>query len=217
MIISVLILNFFNMGFLPLAAIGADGYYYRSMRPSVLSSVRPFVCPSRMSISLHEFQLSSWVLVGFCKVPWRKSVSKIILYAHPFSAHSTEYATFFMIGLYQVWATTLLLILFKDFSYRPEIWWEDAQYHEAPRYLNGYARVMFACQPNFEFFSWLAWARKVSHFRKYVRKSHYCLKFGGIIQCTMKQITVSNLWCSRPRVLSCCERRVPLEKSFDCE
>ena len=30
---------------------------------------------------------------------------------------------------------TLPLKLFKDFSYQPEMWWGDAQYHEANRYL----------------------------------------------------------------------------------
>ena len=34
----------------------------------------------------------------------------------------------------QVWGTTLPLYLFKDFSYRPEIWWDDAQYDEADLY-----------------------------------------------------------------------------------
>ena len=29
---------------------------------------------------------------------------------------------------------TFLLWLFKDFSYQPEIWWDDAQYHVADRH-----------------------------------------------------------------------------------
>ena len=218
MIISVLILNFFTMGFYPWPQSAPTGIIIvpcvrPSFRLSVRSSVRPECQYLFTNFSYHpEFWLDFakfheenlylklfYMLIHFLRIPRNMQ----LFYDRPVSGLSDD--------------VTLPLILFKDFSYWPEIWWEDAQYHEAPRYLNGYARVMFACQPNFEIFSWLAWARKVSHFRKCVRKSHYCLKFGGIIQCTMKQITVSNLWCSRPRVLSCCERRVPFEKSFDCE
>ena len=39
-----------------------------------------------------------------------------------------------MIGLDQVRAMTLPLLLFKDFFYRPEVWWDDAQCDEADRY-----------------------------------------------------------------------------------
>ena len=166
-----------------------------------------------MSKSLHEFQLSSWVLVGFCKVQWGK-YRKFL--CSPIFCAFHGICNFSMIGLYQGWATTSPPILFKHYSYRPEIWWEDAQYHEAPRYSNGYAQVMFACQPNFEIFhGWLGTGRCI--ILGNVRKSHHCLKFGSIMQCTMKQITVSILWCSRPRVLSCSERRVPFVKNVGCE
>ena len=39
------------------------------------------------------------------------------------------------IGFYQVRGMTLLLQLFKDFSYQPKISWNDAQYNEADHYL----------------------------------------------------------------------------------
>ena len=37
-------------------------------------------------------------------------------------------------GLDQVWGTTLPFQTLKGFNYRPEIWWGDAQYHEADCY-----------------------------------------------------------------------------------
>ena len=39
--------------------------------------------------------------------------------------------------------TTLPLELFKDFSYQPEIWWDDEQYHGADRFLK------WPCSANF--------------------------------------------------------------------
>ena len=46
--------------------------------------------------------------------------------------------------------TTLPLLLFKDFSYQPEIWWDDAQYHEANRFLAMF--VQLRAPRNFEIF-----------------------------------------------------------------
>ena len=48
-----------------------------------------------------------------------------------------------MIGLDQVWGMMLLLELFKDFRYWPEIWWDDEQYHEANLFLK------WPCFPTF--------------------------------------------------------------------
>ena len=48
-----------------------------------------------------------------------------------------------MIGLDQVWGTILPIWLLKDLSYGPEIWWDDAQYHEADR------NVKWSCSDNF--------------------------------------------------------------------
>ena len=54
-----------------------------------------------------------------------------------------------MIGLDQVRATTLPYKLFEDFSYRPEIWWDDVQYDEADRYLKWPYSAIFACSTEF--------------------------------------------------------------------
>ena len=42
------------------------------------------------------------------------------------------------------------LELFKDFSYRPEIYWDDAQYHHKNCYLNGSAQLILVLPQDFE-------------------------------------------------------------------
>ena len=48
--------------------------------------------------------------------------------------------------------TTLPLLFFKDSSYQPEIWWDDAQYHETDLLWNSNAHPIFARQKHFEIF-----------------------------------------------------------------
>ena len=74
------------------------------------------------------FKVLARYLVGWCTVPWIKSLFKMTNIS-PF--HGTF--KFPMFGLDQVWETTLPL--FTHFNYRPEIWRGYAWYHEADWYL----------------------------------------------------------------------------------
>ena len=54
---------------------------------------------------------------------------------------------FSMISFDQIWGTTLRFLICKCFSYWPEIWWDDAQYHEADHYLKRPCFINLFCIP----------------------------------------------------------------------
>ena len=95
----------------------------------------------------------------------------------------------------------LLLYLFKDFNYRYEIWWKDAQYHE-----HGYAGLFFVRPRNFEIFHdrlgpgrWLIWGD--------VRKWHYGLNLaawmGLLFPYVMLLFQMAGRGCCRSLWTSC--------------
>ena len=101
----------------------------------------------------------------------------------------------------------------KDFSYGSEIGWHDAQYHEADRYLNGYAMPIFVRSTQLWNFLRYAWTRSEGWWLILgnVRKLLHGLEIGGMMQCTMRWITSWNGYAQpmfafsdfgRPRVLS---------------
>ena len=68
-------------------------------------------------------------------------------------------------------------------------WIKNVTYGIAVLYIsiNIYAQPIFACCMEHWNFPWYAWARKMK-----LRKSYLGLKFGGMVQFTMKRITVWN-------------------------
>ena len=119
------------------------------------------------------------------RVPWNFGISRIVQN--------------------KVRGTTSPLELFKNFNYRPEIYWADAQYHEADCYLKWPCSANVCTFHGTLKFSPIGLGQEVQ-----IEKSHYGLKFGGIVQFTMKRITVNwphtanvRIFVSRrPKVLS---------------
>ena len=68
----------------------------------------------------------------WCTVPWSRSLLKWPCLANFCLFHRT--LKFSMACLDQVWGRMLPLLLFKDLSYQPEIWWSDVLYHEADQH-----------------------------------------------------------------------------------
>ena len=85
------------------------------------------------TLTLEGFQILAWILVVWCTVPWSRSLYKWSCSANFCAFHSTLKLS--MTGSDQIRAKRPPLLLFKDFRYQPEIWWCDAEYHEAGRYL----------------------------------------------------------------------------------
>ena len=101
-----------------------------SVIASVCLSVRLSVPNDVTALTFSRFQLSAWDLVGWCTVPCNRSLFEIDMPGNFCVFHGTLKLP--MIGFSdQVWGTTLLFLLFKDFSYHPLIWWNNAWQHEA--------------------------------------------------------------------------------------
>ena len=64
---------------LPSAAIGADRYCRRSLRPSGRPSVRLSVPNDVTALTLEGFQLLAWNLAEWCTVSWNRSLSKMAM------------------------------------------------------------------------------------------------------------------------------------------
>ena len=97
-----------------------------SVRPSICLSIRPSVHPEwrflyntfriiaislKFGGAMHSTMEGIAIWNGYGNFCWFHRTLKLSM------------AGFFE----QVWGKTLLLLLFKDFSYWPEIWWDNAQ------------------------------------------------------------------------------------------
>ena len=78
--------------------------------------------------------------------------------------------------------------------FEPEIWWDDAHYHHADCYIQWLCSFIFVHPLDFQHFPWQAWIKSEGSWLilANVRKSDYSLKFGGMMKCTMKRITIWN-------------------------
>ena len=110
--------------------------------------------------SYQTFQLLAWHLVLWCAVPWSTSLFKMAMLGQ-FLCVSRNFEIS-MIVLDQVWGTTLPLLFFQGFSYRPDIWWDDAQYNEAYRYLIWICSANLCTSTVLRNFPWEAWTRKMT-------------------------------------------------------
>ena len=108
------------------------------VRPSGRPSVRIPVCLSVpndvIALTLEEFQLSASDLVGWCTVPWRRSLLKWPCLAKFCVFHPT--LKFSMIGFFtRSEGRRHCCNSLRISGIRPEIWWDDAQYHGADRHI----------------------------------------------------------------------------------
>ena len=174
---------------LPARPIFTHGHHWHQQvllfYASVCSSVNPiwhYPTNSLRKIQLLALNSVRWYIVlrgiSLCKIAM---VSHFLCIPRNFS----------MIVLDQVWGMTSLLLLSKDFIYWPEISWGDAQYHETDCYSKWLCSAIFAHPWKFTIYH-----DKLGPGRLLIlgnaRESHYSLKFVGIMQCTMNQITISN-------------------------
>ena len=124
------------MQFLPSAAICADGYFRRSLRPAVCPLVCSSVCPSvrperryrsnSLRISVISLTFGEMVHSNMKQIAIQNDHGRLFLHV-PWK--------FSKIGLVQEDEI-------EEITLRPEILWHDAVYHEAV--WNGHTQLMFA-------------------------------------------------------------------------
>ena len=120
--------------FLPQAAIGADGYCRRSMRPPVLSSVCLSVCFFLLSVRPerwhYRFHLSDWNSVGVCTVPRSRRLFRMTMLDQFCTFHGT--LIFFWLAWTRVWGKTLSLFKGVQVSVRRLVGWCTVPWSKSP-------------------------------------------------------------------------------------
>ena len=108
----------------------------RVVVPCVRPSIRLSVQSDVTALTLLGFQLSAWNLVGWCTVPWSRSLSKMTMLCQFSAFHRTF--KFSMISLDQVWGMVTHVTHIRkceEITSWPENWWHDTMYHEADHHL----------------------------------------------------------------------------------
>ena len=102
--------------------------------------------------SLRGFQLSVWNLVGPC-IPWSRLLYKMAMLSQ-FLCISWNFEFYHDRLGPGLGDDITALTLLKDFSYQPEILWDDTQYHWAGYYLRWLCSAIFCASTGLRNFPW---------------------------------------------------------------